>query len=195
MSGPKTSSEVRNLHHPRHGATRTSNLTSVGRRGPVRRYTPPDHPSLEPVVRPVEVYGHWLKSSMPSAHTTRTCATLYRTAGISSTPSGTAERSSLYHLPHHEEDLESPSSLSKQEGGGDGAFSRVDREVNVIFRGHEAQENRRQQKLNDRQVLAATTSAPAPYQWSEHTITFSKADQWLNFDHPSKYPLLIDPVI
>jgi hypothetical protein len=41
----------------------------------------------------------------------------------------------------------------------------------------------------------ATTSAPAPYQWSEHTITFSQADQWLNFDHPSKYPLLVDPVI
>jgi hypothetical protein len=41
----------------------------------------------------------------------------------------------------------------------------------------------------------ATTSAPAPYQWSEYTITFSRADQWLNFDHPGKYPLLVDPVI
>jgi hypothetical protein len=26
-------------------------------------------------------------------------------------------------------------------------------------------------------------------------ITFSRADQWLNFDHPGKYPLLVDPVI
>jgi hypothetical protein len=26
-------------------------------------------------------------------------------------------------------------------------------------------------------------------------ITFSRADQWLNFDHPSKYSLLVDPVI
>jgi hypothetical protein len=41
----------------------------------------------------------------------------------------------------------------------------------------------------------ATTSAPAPYRWSKHTIIFSRADQWLNFDHPRKYPLLIDPVI
>jgi hypothetical protein len=41
----------------------------------------------------------------------------------------------------------------------------------------------------------AATSAPAPYRWSEHPITFTQADQWLNFDHPSKYPLLIDPVI
>jgi hypothetical protein len=79
--------------------------------------------------------------------------------------------------------------------GRGGAFPRVDREVNVIFGGHGAQENRRQQKLNDQQVLAATTSALAPYRWSEHTITFSQADQLLNFDHPGKYPLLIDPVI
>jgi hypothetical protein len=41
----------------------------------------------------------------------------------------------------------------------------------------------------------ATISALAPYWWSEHAITFSRADQWLNFDHPGKYPLLVDPVI
>jgi hypothetical protein len=50
--------------------------------------------------------------------------------------------------------------------GWGGAFLNVDREVNVIFGGHRAQESRRQQKLNDRQVLVATTSAPAPYRWS-----------------------------
>jgi hypothetical protein len=79
--------------------------------------------------------------------------------------------------------------------GGGGAFPHVDREVNVIFGGHGAQENRKQQKLNDRQVLVATTSALAPYRWSEHAITFSRADKWLNFDHPGKYPLLVDLVI
>jgi hypothetical protein len=41
----------------------------------------------------------------------------------------------------------------------------------------------------------ATTSALAPYRWSEHAITFSRADKWLNFDHPGKYPLLVDLVI
>jgi hypothetical protein len=41
----------------------------------------------------------------------------------------------------------------------------------------------------------ATTCAPAPYWWSEHAITFSRADQWLNFDQPGKYPLLVDPMI
>jgi hypothetical protein len=62
------------------------------------------------------------------------------------------------------------------------------------FRGHGSQENKRQQKLNDRQILVPTTSAPAPYRWSEHPITFTQAVQWLNFDHPGKYPLLVDPV-
>jgi hypothetical protein len=41
----------------------------------------------------------------------------------------------------------------------------------------------------------ATNSAPAPYRWSEHMISFGRADQWLNFDHPGKYLLLIDLVI
>jgi hypothetical protein len=88
-----------------------------------------------------------------------------------------------------------PKQPQQPEEGGGGAFPRVEREVNVIFGGHGSPENRRQQKLNDRHVLAATTSAPAPYRWSEHAITFSRADQWLSFDHPNKYPLLVDPVI
>jgi hypothetical protein len=41
----------------------------------------------------------------------------------------------------------------------------------------------------------ATTSAPAPYRCLEYPITFTRADQWFNFDHPGKYPLLVDPVI
>jgi hypothetical protein len=140
--------------------------------------------------------GVWtlMKSSTLSVRTTRTCATPYGTAGTSSIPLGMASHSSIYRLPHHEESLASPGSLSSRKGE-DGAFPRIDREVNIIFGGHGAQENRRQQKLSNRQVLVATTSGPAPYRWSEHAITFSRADQWLNFDHPGKYPLLVDPVI
>jgi hypothetical protein len=40
-----------------------------------------------------------------------------------------------------------------------------------------------------------TTGPPAPYRWSKHLITFTWANQWLNFNHPGKYPLLVDPVI
>jgi hypothetical protein len=88
-----------------------------------------------------------------------------------------------------------PRQPQQQEGGGGRAFPRIDGEVNVIFDGHGSKESKRQQKLNDRQILVAATGPPAPYRWSEHPITFTRADQWLNFDHLGKYPLLIDPVI
>jgi hypothetical protein len=88
-----------------------------------------------------------------------------------------------------------PRQPQQQEGGGGGAFPCIDGEVNIIFGGHGSQEHKRQQKLNDRQILVATTSAPATYLWSKYLITFSRADRWLNFDHPSKYPHLVDPVI
>jgi hypothetical protein len=88
-----------------------------------------------------------------------------------------------------------PRQPQQQEGGGGGAFPRVDGEVNIIFGGHGSQESKRQQKLNDRQILVAANGPPAPYRWSEHPITFTQADQWLNFDHPGKYPHLVDPVI
>jgi hypothetical protein len=67
---------------------------------------------------PVEASGHWMTSFTPSARITRTCATPYETVGTSSTPSDTANHSSLYHLPHHEEGLASPGSLSNQKGEG-----------------------------------------------------------------------------
>jgi hypothetical protein len=117
-NGLRTSSGERNLRHKHHGATRTSNPTSVGRRGPVKRSTPPDHPSLVPEVHPAEASRHWTSSSMPSAHITRICATPCGTAETSSIPSGMADRSSLYHLPHHKEGLASPDGLNNRKGEG-----------------------------------------------------------------------------
>jgi hypothetical protein len=117
-SGPKTSSGVQNLHHQHHGATRTSNLIGARRRGLVRRYMPPDPPSLEAEVCPAKANGHWMTSSAPNVRTIRTCATPYGTVGTSSTPSDTADYSSLYHLPHHEEGPASLGSLSNQKGEG-----------------------------------------------------------------------------
>jgi hypothetical protein len=79
---------------------------------------PPGHLPLEPTVHHAEGNRHWMKSSTPNARTTRTCATPYRTAGTSSTPSGMADHSSLYHLPHHKESPASPGSLSSRKGEG-----------------------------------------------------------------------------
>jgi hypothetical protein len=96
----------------------TSSPTSARRRGPVKRSMPPDHPSLVLEGHPVEANGHWTTSSMHSARITRTCAIPCGTAETSSIPSGMADHSNLYHLPHHEEGLASPDSLSSRKGKG-----------------------------------------------------------------------------
>jgi hypothetical protein len=84
----------------------------------VKRSMPLDHPSLMPEVHPAEASGHWTTSSMPSAHITNICATPCRTAKTSSIPSGMADPSNLYHLPHREEgpvNLDNLSSRKREE--------------------------------------------------------------------------------
>jgi hypothetical protein len=194
MNKLRTSSEERNLHRRHRDATRTNNSTSVGRRGLVKKSTPLDHPPLAPEEHVAEANVHWTTSSMPSARTTRTCATPSRTAETSSTPLGMVDPSNLYHLPHHEEDPENLDSHSSRRGE-EAEHSRTSTEKSTSSSADMGRKEVRQQKLNDRQILVAATSPPAPYRWSELPITFTRADQWLNFDHPGKYPLLVDPVI
>jgi hypothetical protein len=156
---------------------------------------PWDHQHSEPPAhREATSYGHWTKSSMSSVHTTRRCATPYVTIGTLRTRSTTTNHFNHSHRHRHERNKPPKAATSAPRGGGH-ALPHIVKEVNAIFGGHVSQEHKRQQKLTDRQVLVATHSAPTPYRWSKHSITFSRVDQWLNFDHPSKYPLLVDPVI
>jgi hypothetical protein len=97
-SEPRTSSEERSPHQQHHDATRTSNPTNAGRRDLAKKYTPPDHQPLAPGEDLAEASARWMTSSTPSARTTRTCATLFETAGTSSTPSGMVDPSNLYLL-------------------------------------------------------------------------------------------------
>jgi hypothetical protein len=75
---------------------------------------PLDHPSLVPEVHPAEASGHWTTSLMPSAHIIRICTTPCGTAETSSIPSGMADPSNLYHLPHREEGLVNLDDLSSR---------------------------------------------------------------------------------
>jgi hypothetical protein len=114
----RTSSGERSLHQQHCDATQTSNPTSAGRRGLVKRSTPPNRAPLAPEEDLEEANARWTTSSMPSVRTTRTCVTPSGTAGISSIPSGTIDPSNLYLLPRREEDQEnhdSPSSRRKEE--------------------------------------------------------------------------------
>jgi hypothetical protein len=116
MNVLRTSLEERSRLRPHHGATRTSKPTSARRRGLAKKFMPLDHPSLVPEGHPAEANEHWTTSSTPNAHTTRTCVILFGTTEISSTPSGMADPSNLYHLPHHEEDLENLDNLRSRKG-------------------------------------------------------------------------------
>jgi hypothetical protein len=82
----------------------------------MKKSTPPDHPPLASKEHPAEANVHWTTSSMPSAHTTRTCATPSRIAGTSSIPLGTVDPSNLYHLSHLEEDSENLDSPNNRKG-------------------------------------------------------------------------------
>jgi hypothetical protein len=77
---------------------------------------PLDHPSLVPEGHPTEANEHWTTSSTPNARTTRICVIPSGTAETSSSPSGMADPSNLYHLPHHDEDLKNLDNLSSRKG-------------------------------------------------------------------------------
>jgi hypothetical protein len=77
---------------------------------------PLDHPSLVLEGHPAEANKHWTISSTPSARTTKICVTPSETAETSSTPSGMADPSNLYRLPHHKEDPENLDNLSGRKG-------------------------------------------------------------------------------
>jgi hypothetical protein len=114
----KTSSEEQSPHWQHRDLMRTSNPTNAGRRGLVKRSTPPDCPPLAPEEDLAEANARWTTSSTPSARTTRTCATPSGTAETSSIPWGTVDPSNLYLLPSHEEDQENrdnPSSRRREE--------------------------------------------------------------------------------
>jgi hypothetical protein len=118
MNKLKTSSEEQSLHWHHRDATRTSNPTNAGRRGLVKRSTPPDRPPLALEEDLAEASARWTTSSTPSARTTRTCATPSGTVETSSITWGTVDPSNLYLLPHREEDqknLDNPNSRRREE--------------------------------------------------------------------------------
>jgi hypothetical protein len=185
----RTSSEEQSLHRRHHDATRTNNPRSIGRRGLAKKSTLPDHPPLALEEHPAEANIHWTTSSTPSVCTIRACATPSETTETSSTASRTDDPSNLYHLPHHKEDPKNLDNLNSRKGE-EVEHSRASTEKSTS-----SSANMGRKKERGSRSSTSITGPPAPYRWSEHPITFTRADQWLNFDHPGKYPLLVDPVI
>jgi hypothetical protein len=149
VSEPRTSSEAQNPRRPHHGEIRTSSRTSAGKKGPARRCTPPGHLPLELAIHLAEKCEHWMRSLVPVSVS----------QGHAPHPAELQDfKHSVGHglpfqplpppLPRGEPS--EPRQPQQQEEGNGGAFPCVDKKVNIIFGCHGAQENRRQQKLNDR---------------------------------------------
>ena len=41
----------------------------------------------------------------------------------------------------------------------------------------------------------SSVTDPKYLDWSEHPITFSRADQWSDIAYPGRFPLVLDPII
>ena len=69
----------------------------------------------------------------------------------------------------------------------------------MIFGGHVASENRRDQRLTARWVLAIkvskTIADPRYLPWLDQPITFSRADQWVEIPYFRRFPLVLDTII
>jgi hypothetical protein len=116
-SEPKTSLGERSLHRQHHDMTRTSNPTNAGRRDRAKKCTLLDHLPLAPGEDLAEASARWTTSLTPSAHTTRTCATPFGTAGTSSTPLDMADPSNLYLLLRCGEDQKNHDNPSSRRRG------------------------------------------------------------------------------
>ena len=84
-------------------------------------------------------------------------------------------------------------------GGNNNAFQDHNKVVATIFGGLASNESRRERKLAARRVVAIaseeTTTNPSYRPWSEISITFSRADQWVDIPYIGRFPLILDATI
>jgi hypothetical protein len=79
--------------------------------------------------------------------------------------------------------------------GCNAKFQDASKTVNDIFGGDGDLSSKREQKLLLREIMSVEPAAPRPLCWSEVPISFSRDDQWKSFSEPSKFPLVLDPVV
>jgi hypothetical protein len=69
-----------------------------------------------------------------------------------------------------------------------------------MFGGRAISEEKREQKLIARRIMSVIAyngpiADPKYLDWSEHPITFSRADQWSDIPYPRRFLLVLDPII
>jgi hypothetical protein len=74
-------------------------------------------------------------------------------------------------------------------------FQDASKTINIIFGGDGDFGSRREQKLLLRKIMSVEPAVPRPLCWSEVPISFSHDNQWTSFSEPSKFPLVLDPMV
>jgi hypothetical protein len=88
-----------------------------------------------------------------------------------------------------------PEDDDQEDQGRNAKFQDASKTVNVIFGGDGHFGCRRDQKLLLQEIMSIEPAVPQPLYWSEVPISFSHDDQWTSFSEPSKFPLVLDPVV
>ena len=99
------------------------------------------------------------------------------------------------------DDYETKDGQGRERGKNKGpTYQDPTKTVASIFGGSAISEDKREQKLVAQHDMSVATYdgpiADSKYlDWSEHPITFSRADQWSNIPYPGRFPLVLDIVI
>jgi hypothetical protein len=88
-----------------------------------------------------------------------------------------------------------PEDDDQEDQGRNPKFQDTSKNVNIIFGGDGDFGSRRDQKLLLQEIMSIEPAVPQPLRWSEVPISFSRDDQWMSFSEPSKFPLVLDPVV
>jgi hypothetical protein len=91
--------------------------------------------------------------------------------------------------PRRKPELEADNAKEK-----DGGFPAIDGYL-MIFGGTVAYDSKRRQKLARREVYRVGLATPSFLRWSRSAITFDQSDYPESIPQPSRYPLVVDPII
>src|SRR5207237_10519597 len=91
-------------------------------------------------------------------------------------------------------DQDGPDRNPGPQAGGP-VFPDLEHQLNMIYGGLDAYESKRKQKLTAREINAVHSVTPKYLKWSEVPITFGRADHLGHMPHPSRYPLVLDPIV
>jgi hypothetical protein len=80
-------------------------------------------------------------------------------------------------------------------GNPNGPFQQANKSINMIIDGLKSSSSRSRYRKDNREVQLIHTKPSQPLRWSEHPITFFRADHWVHIPDLGSYPLVVEPIV